>query len=183
MPLLLRSAAWTLSISALITAALIAWGFARPSWLSYSNWSIGVTRGHLEIGWSSGSMHRMPAAWNVRSPQGQAFIILGPQSAWRPTMTNASIGMSPGGAPLFKLTAIYIPLWPWTTLFALTGPLAWWKARRIPLPGHCRKCGYDLQGLANGPCPECGTLRTLLSRVIAVLAPLRAAPLRVLSGR
>lgn len=29
--------------------------------------------------------------------------------------------------------------------------------RRIRLPGHCRKCGYNLSGNVSGVCPECGT--------------------------
>ena len=29
------------------------------------------------------------------------------------------------------------------------------KARRVPPPGFCRKCRYDLRGIS-GACPECG---------------------------
>ncbi len=27
----------------------------------------------------------------------------------------------------------------------------------VPARGHCRQCGYDLQGNVSGICPECGT--------------------------
>jgi hypothetical protein len=30
-----------------------------------------------------------------------------------------------------------------------------WR-RRAPLPGHCTQCDYDLQGLVEPRCPECG---------------------------
>jgi len=29
--------------------------------------------------------------------------------------------------------------------------------KRTALPGHCRKCEYDLTGNVSGICPECGT--------------------------
>ncbi|MCH7719367.1 MAG: hypothetical protein IH988_00050 [Planctomycetes bacterium] len=31
------------------------------------------------------------------------------------------------------------------------------RNRRHP-PGHCKKCGYDLQGNVSGVCPECGSM-------------------------
>ena len=35
--------------------------------------------------------------------------------------------------------------------------LGYWPARHIGiLPGHCRKCSYDLTGNVSGICPECG---------------------------
>lgn len=30
------------------------------------------------------------------------------------------------------------------------------RRRRAPLPGHCTRCDYDLQGLVEARCPECG---------------------------
>ncbi len=29
--------------------------------------------------------------------------------------------------------------------------------RKVPPPGHCRQCGYNLTGNVSGVCPECGT--------------------------
>ena len=35
--------------------------------------------------------------------------------------------------------------------------LMWWLDRhRRQLPGHCRRCGYDLTSNESGVCPECG---------------------------
>ena len=38
--------------------------------------------------------------------------------------------------------------------------LSWWNALRIhpfDRPGFCSGCGYDLSGLDEGSCPECGS--------------------------
>ena len=62
------------------------------------------------------------------------------------------------GSPAPRLvTVVTVPLW---IPLLLVGPLtvrALLRARRGPLPGHCRKCGYDLRGNISGKCPECGT--------------------------
>ncbi|MBN1343426.1 MAG: hypothetical protein JXQ73_12135 [Phycisphaerae bacterium] len=31
-----------------------------------------------------------------------------------------------------------------------------WRKNRQPLPGCCKKCGYDLTANESGTCPECG---------------------------
>ena len=52
-------------------------------------------------------------------------------------------------------TVIVCPMW--MILIAVAPPTAYlfWRDRRYP-PGHCQKCGYDLQGNISGVCPECG---------------------------
>jgi len=32
----------------------------------------------------------------------------------------------------------------------------WLRLRRLPAPGRCQRCGYDLTGNVSGICPECG---------------------------
>jgi hypothetical protein len=46
----------------------------------------------------------------------------------------------------------------WIILVVLTIPvLALGRnPRRLPLPGHCCRCNYDLTGNVSGVCPECG---------------------------
>ncbi len=56
---------------------------------------------------------------------------------------------------------------------AVSGRLAWWRfgwfaagttslvllwlgRGRASPPGHCQRCGYDLTGLTEPRCPECG---------------------------
>lgn len=47
-----------------------------------------------------------------------------------------------------------LPLWmPFVVFAAIAYRL---RPGAIALPGHCRKCGYDLTGNISGRCPECG---------------------------
>ena len=57
----------------------------------------------------------------------------------------------PPGVPIF-MAILSFPI----TLAAGAPFLA--DGHRV-LPGHCRKCGYDLTGNVSGVCPECGTKR------------------------
>lgn len=52
----------------------------------------------------------------------------------------------PGSETIFPLWLILIPL-----AFPAVRCL-----RKRPLPGHCRKCNYNLTGNVTGICPECG---------------------------
>jgi len=54
------------------------------------------------------------------------------------------------------LPLLLIPLW---LILLTTVPVTvWlWRAQRQRLPGHCRKCAYNLTGNVSGNCPECGT--------------------------
>lgn len=54
-----------------------------------------------------------------------------------------------------RSVTITIPFWFLLLLTSLPIPLLWRRTAR--LPGHCRKCGYDLTGNESGRCPECGT--------------------------
>ena len=62
-------------------------------------------------------------------------------------------------APAAGSSVASIPLWPFeAAFFPLAFAAAWlfWKDMRYHIPGLCPKCGYDMTGLADGPCPECG---------------------------
>jgi hypothetical protein len=49
---------------------------------------------------------------------------------------------------------VVVPLW---TPAVILGAGMWWGLRgRWSGAGVCRHCGYDVSGLANGVCPECG---------------------------
>ena len=54
------------------------------------------------------------------------------------------------GAPFWALACVMV-IWPASAL--ISGPLRRWRRRRH---GHCAKCGYDLHGLTEPRCPECG---------------------------
>ena len=55
---------------------------------------------------------------------------------------------------------VYCPFWIPVLLVAAYPILLLIKTIRLRLrhkPGHCSKCGYDLTGLPDPRCPECGT--------------------------
>ena len=53
------------------------------------------------------------------------------------------------------VSSISVPLPLPILLLAVPTAFLWWHGSRV-LPGHCRKCGYDLTGNVSGRCPECG---------------------------
>ncbi|HEY3243573.1 MAG TPA: hypothetical protein VGM03_09500 [Phycisphaerae bacterium] len=53
------------------------------------------------------------------------------------------------------LAAIFIPLSIILVLIAIPSLTAW-RRSRLPQPGFCARCGYNLTGNTSGVCPECG---------------------------
>lgn len=174
----IRRTAWFAAIPAVICAAGLTWSLLKPSWINYGGMTAGVTRGQVEVGWGTGQVTRDSNAWVIRGPQGFASILVGPRSSWRPSISSASIGISPGttSTPLFNLSALYIPLWPLIVLFGGVAALLGWRSRSTAVPGHCRKCGYDLRGIATERCPECGTPQVcLVTRLVRAMQPAASA--------
>ena len=58
----------------------------------------------------------------------------------------------------FRHSPLYVFLPTWLLMLMVAAPTSWlfYKDRRPPKPGHCRKCGYNLTGNVSGVCPECG---------------------------
>ena len=57
--------------------------------------------------------------------------------------------------------SVIIPFWMPTILFALSlyfcHPLYYYRRRKRKKLGLCVKCGYNLKGLTELRCPECGS--------------------------
>jgi hypothetical protein len=83
------------------------------------------------------------------------------------TATGVAIGLALAGyfgsPPSLSMTIVAGLLGATVMRWVATGlPLCgvvWWRNRYRPVfpPGHCAKCGYNLRGLPEPRCPECGT--------------------------
>ena len=49
----------------------------------------------------------------------------------------------------------WIPLWMLFAAIGIPTLLVWRLVSKFPR-GHCRRCGYNLTGLTQARCPECG---------------------------
>ncbi len=81
----------------------------------------------------------------VRSPGGDWVRYSGSSSWW--FRYSPESGAHP--------SILRIPLWAPLLLIAIPTAWLWRRVRRYP-PGHCNKCGYNLTGLPEPRCPECG---------------------------
>ena len=64
----------------------------------------------------------------------------------------------PSAVSSYTTVELALPLWMLTLVFI--APAAWlWVNRRKLRPTDCKRCGYDLRGLAGNKCPECGSPR------------------------
>ena len=55
-----------------------------------------------------------------------------------------------------RLVYLTVPLPSLLLLTLIATGLLWWLVRRYP-SGFCQTCGYNLRGLPEPRCPECGT--------------------------
>lgn len=53
-------------------------------------------------------------------------------------------------------TEVFLPLWI-VFMIVIVPTMAFWYWSRLPRPGYCIKCGYNLTGNTSGICSECGT--------------------------
>jgi|ERR1043165_9661783 hypothetical protein len=149
----LKNAAWFYSILAALSLALLIWGLARPTWINRGRVCVSVTDGYLDIAWGSCAITRQSHTWTLRHPPKPTSLSLEPNSAWLPS-TAEGFALIPATGT-FLITVLFIPLWPWMLFFGACAAFQWLRCSHIFVPGRCRKCGYDLEGLSR--CPECGT--------------------------
>ena len=53
---------------------------------------------------------------------------------------------------------LVLPTWMFLLVALIPTLVAWRRLCRKHPPGHCLTCGYNLTGLPEPRCPECGTL-------------------------
>lgn len=106
--------------------------------------------------WPGGGYIRLIVA------SGTVALGQGPEDANSPGIGSAlavRTGSEPtwrwSAQPLSSVDMVQIPIWFPFLLAAAATAFLWWRAGRRPKPGHCT-CGYNLAGIEDKACPECG---------------------------
>ena len=103
----------------------------------------------------------MGSTWGIGMGSGAFIIEVGSPSplpipdGWFWFSSSSSWTFWPTWGRLGQWWSIEIPLWMPCVAIAIPTAWLWWRDRRHP-PGHCRNCGYNLTGLPEPRCPECG---------------------------
>lgn len=130
-------ARWRESGVSLARGAIGVWTSARSVAKDSYDWGGG---GALFFGINSELGGPSASRWAVR---------------WLPL---AGSGVVPGGVAADRTMYVMLPLWPIAALLLIGFVIAY---RRASLgPSACRACGYDVGGLGDRPCPECGAKGT-----------------------
>jgi len=148
-------AAWACGAMAVLTGAMwIAGNFATPS-AGVGGVCAFVSPSQLQLAFANQPVKRQQDRWFFQ--QATAAVIM-PGNVLRPTMPRASmtVGTQGGAIVTISVRVVSVPLWQMLLLLLIVGGGAWRLSRRMFPAGHCSECGYDLQGLENGKCPECG---------------------------
>lgn len=77
------------------------------------------------------------------------------QFIWHPSGLNLRWAPSIFPKGPAAVTRVMLPLWI-PALIAGGAAFYFHRKARVPGPGHCPKCGYNLAGNTSGVCPECG---------------------------
>ena len=163
-----RVAGWLLLVIGVLITGV--WGASR--W-----WAFGYEANNWVINFAAGSVAKhSPLPWPLGWGSGwhlQKRPIPEREWAW---VTGSAPAVSPGRSVDLMFVGYFeeasgwylfhLVLWPFALGSLLGGGWLVWSGRRVggrrrAMAGLCRKCGYDLAGLAAGggaPCPECGQL-------------------------
>ena len=119
--------------------------------LSYDWGYIGIGRGAIVLDWSRESGRplwtapgsRWFAGWSAPGRRGWD---------WLPALDRE-------GRVASIHTILRLPLWMLIIPLALLTRRAFLRTR-VPAPGLCPNCNYDLSASPTGQCPECGSVAT-----------------------
>jgi len=96
--------------------------------------------------------------WPVRS-----FLWLprihsdGPRATGRMLLSSPGGGIDEVGTAWETRRDVVVPAWYLAVMALVATIVLFWRDRKWRYgPGHCRRCGYDLNKNESGRCPECG---------------------------
>jgi hypothetical protein len=122
------------------------YSFLEPTDPNEGMWlRVAVSGGTLHLNrWNSNAPRRVPAS-----------------RRWRLLRFSFVTGAYTGTKPPYSFWLLEVPLWCPIVLFAaypvlafIRGPVRRYRRRKR---GLCTRCGYNLTGLTEPRCPECGT--------------------------
>ncbi|MCC6228124.1 MAG: hypothetical protein IT432_02740 [Phycisphaerales bacterium] len=148
-------AAWVCGVLAALTGAMwIAGNLATPS-IGAGGVCVFVSPSQLQVAVANQPVIRRAEGWFF--PRAMAGVIMS-GSIVRPSTSTASMTVSTqsGAVVAISLRVVSVPLWQMLAVLLIVGGGALRISRRMFPGGHCSTCGYDLQGLEPGKCPECG---------------------------
>ena len=99
------------------------------------------------------------AGWRIVLDFGSVYVFsnrVAPWFAWSIGSASQDFHLWTAKWGIGGVTVRSYPTWMALLLAWMPVFFAWRRLRR-PVPGHCRKCGYDLTGNVSGVCSECGT--------------------------
>jgi len=139
-----------MALCVLITGLWLVSGWSRISWGYAPNARLrigtGLDHGQLYLAWV-----RPP---NIVMPTGLQ-VELDPRTGGGPNWRLWFEYMKFGPYTFTKMgQVVRIPLWAPLIVAAVPTVILWRRLRR-PTPGVCH-CGYSLEGIMSGVCPECG---------------------------
>jgi len=139
---------------------LVGWAVNTQYMVLYGNKGLGIGGGiaHGTLGIASMSktaderfyIFRIEPSQKRNWRWGRPYIYIGPTD---PHMHSASSAARNITTPYF--VNIRAPFWV-LTLINLVVIALLWRWDRMPPPGHCLSCSYNLTGNTSGMCPECG---------------------------
>jgi hypothetical protein len=143
-----RIAKWIGLVACVVLVALFV--VSAPYWIEY--WfNYGRHVGNFACGGGC-----VTVVWNVRPQLFGASRLLPMWLVHRRTSSDIWVWWPFLDARFLGGYLIRLPVWMPLAVFGPLTALLWYRDRRRPMPGHCRKCDYDLRGNVSGICPECG---------------------------
>ncbi|MCA9292883.1 MAG: hypothetical protein KDA20_03620 [Phycisphaerales bacterium] len=147
-----RRLRWPFWVSTCLATALLTTSFATNwFWFIYASatgldfFSVEVSRGCVSYaqGHNFNARPTSYRGWELYRPSYSAPFRWTPGISERPAQGQPRLAM-------------WVPLYIFAAPFALFSTISFFRAPLKHAEGHCPHCGYDLTGISDERCPECG---------------------------